>query len=168
MSRHNQLLSGVQVKNLVFTSGNSSAVLVNSANGLFGGVTFLVNFALAAASAIKVQESADGTTWTDLTVGYQVSTTFGSPITAVPAVPGAAISASATTAATNQFLAISVNHPGKDASVQTSNTTPFVSKSYMRVVATTGTATYGVALLHNANLAPVPQPDVAIEVKGTN
>lgn len=168
MSRHNQLLSGVQVKNLAFTSGNSSAVLVNSANGLFGGVTFLVNFALAAASAIKVQESADGTTWTDLTVGYQVSTTFGSPITAVPAVPGAAISASATTAATNQFLAISVNHPGKDASVQTSNTTPFVSKPYMRVVATTGTATYGVALLHNANLTPVPQPDVAIEVKGTN
>ena len=38
----------------------------------------------------------------------------------------------------------------------------------MRVVATTGTATYGVALLHNSNLAPVPQPDVAIETKGTN
>ena len=64
MSRHNQLLSGVQVKNLVFTSGNSSSVQVNSANGLFGGVTFLVNFALAASSAIKVQESADGSTWT--------------------------------------------------------------------------------------------------------
>lgn len=168
MSRHNQLLSGVQVKHLVFTSGNSSSVQVNSANGLFGGVTFLVNFALAASSAIKVQESADGSTWTDLTVGYQVSTTFGSPITAVPAVPGAAISASATTAATNQFLAISVNHPGKDTAVQTSNTTAFVSKPYMRVVATTGTATYGVALLHNSNLTPVPQPDVAIETKGTN
>lgn len=168
MSRHNQLLSGVQVKHLAFTSGNSSAVQVNSANGLFGGVTFLVNFALAASSAIKVQDSADGSTWADLTVGYQVSTTFGTPITAVPAVPGAAISASATTAATNQYLAISVNHPGKDSAVQSSNITPFVSRPYMRVVATTGTATYGVALLHNSNLAPVPQPDVAIETKGTN
>lgn len=168
MSRHNQLLSGVQVKNLVFTSGNSSAVQVVSTNGVFGGVTFLVNFAATGAAAIKVQESADGSTWNDLTVGYQTSTTFGAPITVPPANPGAAISASATTAAANQFLAISVNHPGKDTSVQVSNTTPFVSKSYMRVVATTGTATYGVALLHNANLTPVPQTDVAIEVKGTN
>jgi hypothetical protein len=42
--------------------------------------------------------------------------------------------------------------------------------TYLRVVAATNSAnaTYGVALLYNPSITPVPQPDVAIEVKGTN
>lgn len=170
MSRHNQLLSGVQVKNLVFTSGSSNAIQINSASGPFGGVTFLANFAATATvSTIKIQESPDGTTnWTDITVGYQVSTTLGLPITSTPAAPGAVISASTTTTAANQFLAISINHPGKDTATQTSNITAFASKPWLKVVVSAGTAAFGVALLYNAAITPVPQPDVIIEVKGTN
>jgi len=169
MSRHNQLLSGIQVKNLVFTSGNSSSVQVNAAGGTFGGATFLVNFAATATlSAFRIEESADGSTWTSVTVGYQTSTVQGLPITISPAVPGAVISASTTTTAANQFLAISINHPGKDTSLQTSNVTAFSSKTYLRVVVTSGTPAFGIALLNNAAMTPVPQNDVILEVKGTN
>jgi hypothetical protein len=174
MSRNNQLLSGVQVKNLVFSGSlpnvSSTAIQINTASGPFGGVTFLVNFAATTTlSTIRIQESPDGSTnWTDVTVGYQVSTIQGLPITAAPASTGAAISASTTTTAANQFLAISINHPGKDTGVQTSNITAFVSKPWLKVLVSAGTPAFGVALLHNSVLTPVPQPDVIIETKGTN
>jgi hypothetical protein len=169
MSRHNQILSGTTVRHLAFAGGNSTAVQLGGSGTAvtYGGVTFLVNFAATGAAAIKVQESSDGTTWTDLTVGYQTSTTFGAAISTAPSNPAAAIAASATTAVASQYLAISVNRQGRETSVA-GLTVPLTSKTYLRVVATTGTATYGVALLHNSSLTPVPQPDVAIEVKGTN
>jgi hypothetical protein len=173
MSRHNQILSGTTVRNLTFSSGNSTSVQLGGSGTAvtYGGVTFLVNFNGTSASSIRVEQSSDNTTWGNMTVGYQTSTTFGAPITVAPANPSGNITASATPSASGQFLAISVNRQGRETS-PANLTVPLTpaTPTYLRVVAATNSAnaTYCVALLYNPSITPVPQPDVAIEVKGTN
>ena len=176
MSRHNQLLSGVQVKNIALTSGVQGTGLQINSKELFGGVTFLVNFSTGGTYTIKLQDCDTlGGTYTDTTVGYQVKALAGNPIAAVPgttnAVTGTSVLSVDGTVTAGQYLALSLNHPGKDSGVQLSNTTPFVSRPFFKVVVSSGTAanaSYAIALLHNASTTPVSQPDVVAESKGTN
>lgn len=183
MSRHNQLLSGVTVRNLAISGTGASATTASvqvGGSGLantYGAVTFLVNYATggnAAAQTVVLQQSGDNSTWSNATSGYTVSTTFGNAITSTPT-SGLSSNvtvapASGVTTAANTFLAISFNHPGRETglaslSVPLANAT----QTFFRLANTgTGTPTYALALLHNAAFTPVPQPDINVEVKATN
>jgi hypothetical protein len=170
---HNQITSFVQFRNLAITSNNSASVLMGGSGAAndFSGVTFLVNFSGTSASAFKIQQSADNSTWTDLAVGYQTSSTFGAPITVAPANPAGNITVSATPSAGGQFLAISVNRHGRETS-PANLTVPLTPATpvYLRANVTTNgaNATYCVAALYNGVFMPVAQPDIAAETKGTN
>lgn len=182
MSRHNQLLSGVTVRNLAITGNGTSATTASVQLGgsgmanTYGAVTFLVNYATggnAAAQTVVLQQSGDNSTWSNVTAGYQVSTTFGAAITSTPTLGSGNVTvapASGVTTANSTFLAISFNHPGRETglaslSVPLANAT----QTFLRLANTgTGTPTYAVALLHNAAFTPVPQPDINVEVKATN
>lgn len=177
MSRHNQLLSGVQVRNIPLSSGVQGTGLQINSKELFGGITFLVNFSTAGAYTIKLQDCDTlGGTYTDTKVGYQVKAIGGNPLTAAPGTTNVVTSTSVlsvdgTIASAGQYLALSLSHPGKDSDVQTSNTTAFVARPFFKVVVSSGTAAnavYAVALLYNASLTPVSQDAIVAESKGTN
>lgn len=171
MHNYNQLLTGVSVRHLTFTTGNSNSIQLGGSGtaNTFTSATFIVNFTTTAKSGIKIQESSDGTNWTDLTVGYQTSSAAGVPISTAPANPGSAITSVANTMVANKFLAISVNRQGRETT-PAALTVPLSSNTYLRVVATDNSANigYGLALLHNPVFTPVAQPDVVLETKGTN
>lgn len=160
---NNQLLNAVQVDHLALSSGKSDAVDMLG----FNAAAFLVNFSATSGTiTVKVQESATTTDgdFTDLTVSY-----YKDGVVTAGTAGGSTFQVTTTAAAgtAGKFLAISVNRPGKDASVP-AVTAALSSKRYLRVIVT-GTASYAVALKHNADLTPVAQPDFILpEVKGTN
>lgn len=161
---NNQLLNAVQVDHLAIAATKSDAVDMLG----FDSVSFLANFSSTSGTiTLKVQESATTTDgdFTDLIVSYYKD----GVVTAGTA--GSSVLQLSTTAAAgtaNKFFAISVNRPGKDSSVP-SVTSALSSKRYLRVVVSSGATTYVVALKHNADLAPVAQPDFILpELKGTN
>ena len=160
---NNQLLNAVQVDHLALSSGKSDAVDMQG----FDSVAFLTNFtATTGTLTVKVQESSTTTDgdFTDLVVSY-----YKDGVVTAGTVGSSVLQVTTTAAAgtANKFLAVSVNRPGKDASVP-SVTAALSSKRYLRIVAT-GTTGYALALKHNASLTPVAQPDFILpEVKGTN
>lgn len=173
MSRHNQLTSNVQVRHLAISSGLTASVQLGGSGtaNTFGAVTVLVNFNGTSASGFKLEQSADNSNWTELSVGYQTSTTFGNTITTPVATPSGNITVSATPSATGQFLAISLNRQGRETS-PANLTVPLTPATpvYIRANITTNSAnaTYAVALLSNPGFTPVAQPSIAAETKGTN
>lgn len=173
MSRHNQITSGVQVRNLAISSNLTASVQLGGSGtaNTFGAVTVLVNFSGTSASGFKLEQSADNSNWTELSAGYQTSTTFGNTVTTPITTPAGNITVSATPSATGQFLAISLNRQGRETA-PASLTVPMTPATplYIRANITTNgaNATYAVALLSNAAFTPVAQPSIAAETKGTN
>ena len=162
MLANNQLLLDVQVDRLSITSTKSQAVDMLG----FRSVAFLANFSDTSGTVtFKLQESATTTDgdFTDVIAAYYDNGTVTSvtPGSVVLAATGTATSAS-------RFLALQYNRPGRETTVGSLSTT-IVSKRYLRIVATSGTCTFAIALKYNADMAPVAQDDlIDFPIAGSN
>jgi hypothetical protein len=150
-----QLLTNTQFRHLAVSGGYSAAVNTEG----FASTVFLANVATAGAIALQIQESLDGSTgWTDLVPAYYKAAGM---TLAAQGDSTNGLKVSTTTTASNQLVAVSLYHAGREASIGAG------IKPYLRVKVT-GTAAYVVALLGLASWKPVDQPDFAIaETKGT-
>lgn len=162
MPAYNQLLNDVQVDRLAITSTKSAAVDMLG----FRSVVFLANFSDTSGTVtFKLQESATTTDgdFTDVTAAYYDDGT----VTSVTA-GSAALTATGTATAASQFLALQFNRPGRETTPDSLSTT-ITSKRYLRILASSGTCTFAIALKYNGDFTPVTQPDlINFPIAGTN
>lgn len=162
MPAYNQLLNDVCVDYLAITSTKSDAIDMLG----FRSVAILAKFSDTSGTVtFKLQESATTTDgdFTDLTAAYydDGTVTLVTPGSSVLTVTG-------TATASAKFLALQFNRPGKESSVP-AVTAALSSKRYLRIVATSGTCSYAVALKYNADFTPVTQLDIlGNQMSGTN
>lgn len=150
-----QLLTNTQLRHLKLAGGASDAVDLTG----FMSVVFVASVATPGAVKLEVESSPDGVgDWSAVVPAYFTSEAFPTPVAGDPAL---GLAVFGTTTKSDQFVAVSLHHQGREAGLD-AGINPFVR------VKVTGAVDSVTAMLSQASWKPVEQPDMEIrETKGT-